>query len=738
MIRLDHFFVWTLQAFQNKQWWLESIFVSESPEVVSLGPPGGLVTLVEGSTFSISGRSGDIRPGSAQGFFFQDARHLSQFEIRLDGQETEPLSVAIDEPFAATFVSRARPRPGRADSTIVVFRRRRLSDGLTEEVEIRNFGDETVTYRVDVKIDADFAHVFAVKEGRVQVTGEFDRFIETHQMGVHHRDGSTHRSVVAEFTEPAQVSRGFASFDAVIEPASDWKMLIEVSPLVSGKHVGSRHDEETELHVAGERFSQWRRHVPVLDTDYAPLAEAVNKGKEDLGSLRIFGNEFPDGAVIAAGAPWYMALFGRDSLITAWMALLVDPDLSLGVLEALARYQGTEVNPRTDEEPGRILHEVRSAHSADFGFEDSKVYYGSADSSPLFVMLLGELRRWGLAPGLVARLLPHADRALDWIENFGDRDGDGYVEYERATDTGIRNQAWKDSNDAVRYADGRLATTPIAIAEVQAYTYAAYQARRYFAQEEGDVAKAEHFARKAHDLQVAFNRDFWIEDGEYFAIALDADKTPVDGVASNMGHCLWTGIVDQAKAPAIAKKLISPQMFSGWGIRTLSSDMVGYNPIGYHIGSVWPHDSTIAAAGLMRYGFVEEAQQVIIAILEAAATHGGRLPELYSGIDRSDLSTTVSFPTSCSPQAWAAASPLLALRSLLRFEPSIPQGQLYLAPVLPKQIRRLSLQRIPLNGRRIVVEVEGDYVEVSGLGDDVQVINDPASGRSGREIEDGD
>ena len=249
--------------------------------------------------------------------------------------------------------------------------------------------------------------------------------------------------------------------------------------------------------------------------------------------------------VLAAGAPWFMTVFGRDSLLTAWMALLVDPDLALGVLQTLARFQGTEVNPRNDEQPGRILHEMRFGEAASLSLGGGSIYYGSADATPLFVMLLGELRRWGLARELVDELLPNADRALAWIEEFGDADGDGYVEYHRATERGLANQGWKDSWDGIRYADGKVAEAPIALCEVQAYVYGAYLARAHFAFEAGDTATYERYRAKAADLKEAFNRDFWVEDKGWFAVGLDADKRPIDSLTSNMGHCLWTGIVDE-------------------------------------------------------------------------------------------------------------------------------------------------------------------------------------------------
>jgi len=317
----------------------------------------------------------------------------------------------------------------------------------------------------------------------------------------------------------------------------------------------------------------------------------------------------------------------------------------------------------------------------------------------------GELRRWGFRPDEVDALLPAADRALEWIDAYGDRDGDGYVEYQRTSDRGLRNQGWKDSWDGVRFADGRIPDTPVALCEVQGYVYAAFLARSRFAEEAGDAATAERLAARAADMKERFNRDFWIEDRGWFAMGLDADKKPIDALASNMGHCLWTGIVDADKAERVARHLLSDDMFSGWGVRTLAGSMEGFNPISYHCGSVWPHDNAIVAAGLMRYGFVEESHRILEGIIDASVSFGLRLPELFAGLDRRPLGFPVSYPTSCSPQAWATASPLLFLRTMLRFEPDLRNGRLAVDPVIPEWIGRLRLDGIPILDSRISLDL---------------------------------
>jgi glycogen debranching enzyme len=344
------------------------------------------------------------------------------------------------------------------------------------------------------------------------------------------------------------------------------------------------------------------------------------------------------------------------------------------------------------------------------------------DATPLFVVVLGELARWGAAPDDVRELLPHADRALDWIDRYGDRDGDGFVEYQRATDRGLRNQGWKDSWDGVTFADGRPAEPPIALCEVQGYAYQAFRTRADLARDFGDEEGARHWSQRADALRAAFNEQFWLPDKGYFALALDRDKKPVDSCASNMGHCLWSGIVDTDKAAAVVEHLMSDAMFSGWGVRTLSTAMGAYDPVSYHNGSVWPHDNALIVAGLVRYGFVEQAQRLAQSLLDAAEQFaGGRLPELFCGLARGEFEQPVPYPTSCSPQAWAAAAPIQLIRSLLRLEPWVPRGSLSIAPVLPAEFIPLVVEGIALGDGRIGLEVTSDGSRVTGLPPGIEV-----------------
>ena len=699
-------------------------------ESVPLGRAGAAnVTLVEGSAFAISDSSGNMAPGAPHGLFFRDTRFLSRLELRVNGQYPEVLAATSTEPFSAQFALRARSQSdARTESGLMVFRNRYVGRGMREDIVVRNFSEEPAYCQLELDLDTDFADLFEVKEGRLSKEGEHRELtVGDGEVSFSYRKGSVRRGARLGLSGAPVIRGSGAVFEVIVPAHGQWATCLQVTPVIEGEEIEPRYlcGQPVERATPGERLARWRSEVPLVESDHEWLGPVVARGAEDLGALRIFDPEFPDRTVVAAGAPWFMTLFGRDSLLTSWMALIVDPDLALGVLQTLARFQGIDVDPRNDEEPGRILHEMRFGEAASLSLGGGRIYYGTADATPLFVMLLGELRRWGLAREAVDELLPHADFALRWIAEFGDRDGDGYVEYQRSSDRGLANQGWKDSWDGVRFADGSIPRTPIALAEVQAYVYGAYIARAHFADEMDEPAVAKDYRTRAQDLRTAFNRDFWLEDRGWFAMGLDADKKPIDALASNMGHCLWTGIVDEEKAALVAERLLSPQMFNGWGIRTLGSTMGGYNPISYHCGSVWPHDSALIAAGLMRYGFVESAQRVIMALLDAAASQGGRLPELYSGLDRSEYPGVVAYPTSCSPQAWASAAPLLMLRTLLRFDPWVPHGKLWLDPVLPMEISRLCVQGIPLGGTRLTVRIDGGDVEVRGAPDDLEVMREP-------------
>jgi glycogen debranching enzyme len=679
---------------------------------------GGSVTLVEGASFSISSSSGDIEPGGAQGVFYQDTRFVSTWRVHLDGEELQNLAVIARHPFAATFISRSQPRPGQPDSTLLVERSRYVGNGMREDIVVRNLAREPATCSIAFELDADFAHLFEVKENRVRKHGQRAVEVIGSAMRFSYEYGEITRRLEVAFPADARVAPHMASFDVVIPVGGDWRISLEFSLSVDGDPVELRYsgDDPVGHSVPVARLRAWEETTPRIRTEHDGLDATFRQSQQDLAALQISDPEHPERTVIAAGAPWFMTLFGRDSLITSLMTLGVDPSLATSTLLTLARLQGQRVDKSTEEQPGKILHEMRRGLTRVADTPAGSIYYGSIDATPLFVVLLGELHRWGAPADVVAELLPHADRALDWIAEFGDRDGDGFVEYERATDRGLANQGWKDSFDGVSFADGTLAEPPIALCEVQGYVYAAYLARADIARHMGDERTAADFEAKAARLKVAFNEQFWLESRGYFAMGLDGQKRPIDSLTSNIGHCLWSGIVDRDKAARTVERLCGPEMLSGWGIRTLATSMARYNPVSYHNGSVWPHDSAICAAGLARYGFLEEADAVAVGLFDAAEAFGGRLPELFCGFDRSAFPVPVPYPASCSPQAWASASPFWLLRTtLLRLEPSIPDGVVACAPSVPEAFGSLSVENLFLAGSRLAIEATGTVATVQGL-----------------------
>jgi glycogen debranching enzyme len=684
------------------------------------GPPvpaydGRTLTLVEGTTFCVSSCSGDVLPHAAQGLFVADTRILSRWELRLDGLPVEPLTTVDDDPYRATFVARTPPRRGLADSTLLVLRTRSVGDGMREDVVVRNLGREAAEVLVTVAVEADFADLFEVKEGRAGGPAAAVAEVGPGTL-TYHSPGSAGRSMrVTAPDADAVVSPGLVTYRVVVPARDEWTARLTVRAVDVTDVTPSQRGDEPEATAAAHRLRAWRLAGPRVATPDAGLVTTLRASSRDLGALQIHDPDHAERRVVAAGAPWFMALFGRDSLLTSWMALPLDQQLALGTLQALARLQGEEEDPLTEEQPGRILHEVRLGREAALALGGGRAYYGTADATPLFVALLGELHRWGVPTSDVVALLPAADRALEWVHEYGDRDGDGFVEYRPATDRGLANQGWKDSFDGINDAAGRLGTPPIALAEVQAYLYAAYRARAAIAAAVDDPATAVAYEYRATTLKAAFNERFWLPEHGWFAVGLDRDERPLDALASNMGHCLWMGIVDDDKAPVVAARLVDGPLWTGFGVRTLASTMGAYNPVSYHNGSVWPHDSAIAAAGLARYGFVDEAQRVALGLLDAAAMVGGRLPELFCGFDRTEFRAPVPYPTSCSPQAWAAAAPLLLLRALLRFEPDLPSGRVGFDPAVPERMCPLRIENLPLAGARITLDVRRDGWDVEGL-----------------------
>jgi glycogen debranching enzyme len=649
------------------------------------------ISILDGSTFVVSDSRGDIdaAPDQPHGLFHRDTRFLSLWRVTVNGTTPDSLSVENEHYHSAQFFLVPPTGTIYRNPYLSVIRKRLVGDGFHEDVAVLNHSNEPESVEVRVEAGADFADLFEVKDA-LEKKGEHYRRIDDGKLVLgYRRDDFVRETHVSSSVEPAEITCDGFVFRLELGSHEEWSTCIDVLPATNGESAPKyAHSEDTPRPNMRLSLEDWLEQAPELESDSDTLEHVYRQSLVDLAALRFYSQILPDESLPAAGLPWFMTLFGRDSLITSYQALPFVPELARTTLRVLATRQGKVVDDFRDEEPGRILHEIRFGELVHFRERPHAPYFGASDTTPLFLVLLDEYERWSGDAELVRELEPNARAALEWIDRYGDRDGDGYVEYERRnTDSGLENQCWKDSWNSILYSDGTLASLPRATCEIQGLVYDAKLRTARLAREIwGDAELAERLEQDAAALKERFNRDFWIEDRQFFALALDGDKRPVDSLTSNIGHLLWSGIVDEEKAPALVEHMLGERLFSGWGVRTMAEGEGGYNPIEYHNGTVWPHDNSFIAAGLARYGYREEATRIAQAILDAAGYFDYRLPEVFAGYERSRTGAPVEYPTASSPQAWATGAPLLLIRVLLGLEPS--GDELASDPALPASIPR--------------------------------------------------
>jgi glycogen debranching enzyme len=669
---------------------------------------GDTVSILEGNTFVVSDRRGDVdaSPAEPHGLFNRDTRYLSRWRLTVGGRSPRLLSTDDVNYFSAQFFLVPPEGSVYEDSAFSIVRRRSIGEGFHEDLTVMNHTREPLELDLRVEAAADFADLFEVKDALAKQGRHYER-IEGRQLVLgYRRDGYVRETAITASAEEAEVSDDGFRFKVRIDPHGEWSSCLDVFVAVHafGQTTPTRRNHGDGATRPAMRFSldQWIESAPKLSSDWRSLELSYERSLVDLAALRFYSPLMPEVALPAAGLPWFMTLFGRDSLIAAYQALPFTPELAETTLRVLAAWQGTRLDHFRDMEPGKILHELRLGEMTAFEERPHSPYYGTADATPLFIVLLDETMRWTGDPTLARELEKEARAALAWIDEHGDRDGDGYVEYERRnTESGLENQCWKDSHNSILFADGSNSSLPRATCEIQGYVYdAKIRAARLARQVWDDPLLADRLQREADDLRRNFNRDFWLPDREYFALALDGEKRQVDSLTSNIGHLLWSGIVDENRAAAVARHLMGDRLFSGWGVRTMAVGDGGYNPIGYHNGTVWPHDNSLIAHGLARYGFRDEAARIAYAMLEAAEFFRHRLPEVFAGYPREDTLFPVEYPTACSPQAWASGAPLLFLTTILGLEPG--DGGFETKPRLPAGIERIELGGSP--GRRPAVK----------------------------------
>jgi glycogen debranching enzyme len=683
----------------------EATAVAGLEDPVILAGGDSTITLIDGLTFAVSDALGDIG-GGADGFIADDTRHLSRLAVTVDGAPLRPLGAARLTASTARFRGYL-PMPGQVDRVLEVERRRRVvENGLEDELIVSWWGESPCRISATVELGADFADIFAIRGVETGAPPPPAARAATTPDGVRFWDDETGLSTLVRLSPvPDALDDGLATWTPLVRRGEPWRVSIVVE---------ARNHRVTDLPQTRPAEDAARSTVEVRSRP-SGLGRACRRSLADLAALSMPDRLDGGRRLVAAGIPWFVALFGRDSLVAGHQARAFLPGQMMDTLAALAARQGSVSDPGNEEEPGKILHEVRLTPRAWLGegtVSGARPYYGTIDATPLFLILYGTALRWGAPTGALRDLLPAARAALGWMRGPGDPDGDGLLEYRSSAKRSLKNQSWKDSDNAVQFPDGSLADGPMAMVEVQGY---AHRARRELAEvlrHFGEDAEAAALDEEAASLRALIRDRFWIPGtaGEpgFFALALDGGKRRVDSVASNMAHLLWCDVPSEDEAEQVARHLVGAEMASGWGLRTLSSGMAGFNPISYHVGSVWPHDTALACEGLRRYGLDDAALTLVDDLLAALSAFEHRLPELFGGHDREPGDTPTPYPTACRPQAWAAGVPLQLATMLLGLEPDAPAGRLELAPVLPPSMASLEVRGIALPGGPLWVRVDRD------------------------------
>jgi glycogen debranching enzyme len=692
--------------------------------------------LNHGNSFAIFDLGGDIpvARGEPYGLFHQGTRFLSRFELRLNGKFPLLLSTTpnVEGSELVTYLSNTDERVNDTvvllRDTVAVERRKTLMNGvLCECLYLQNYGLERLQLELELLFSADFADIFELRGTERARHGQvLPPHVERGCVRLpYHGLDDIRRETILEFTpSPRHLGATSALFSLVLEAGSE--TTIETRSECQVGIVSRRsYTFASALDMVQSERSRWREQFPFLSSDNERFNDWLNQSLKDLALLRTAGER---GSYVYAGIPWFATVFGRDGLITALETLAWAPELAADTLRTLAALQGREHNLEREEEPGKILHELRYGEMAATGEIPFGRYYGTVDATPLFILLLAEYADRTADLALVHEVWPAIIAAMSWVENTADIDGDGYLEYARRTDRGLVNQGWKDSHDAVFHADGRLAEPPIALAEVQAYVYAACCGLAQLARRLERFVEAATWDARAWHLRERFNRDFWLAEEETFALALDGYKRPCRVVSSNAGQCLFGGIADTGKAAQTVERLMREDMFCGWGLRTLSAGARRYNPMSYHNGSVWPHDNALIAAGFARYGANGQASDLLTALFDAnLALADQRFPELFCGFSRDRHQRPVPYPVACKPQAWAAGSVFLFLQATLGLSIDAWENQVsFSGAVLPPWLNRLDIRGLRVGDGHVDLSVTrgrwGAAVEVVDKHGEIEVI----------------
>lgn len=646
------------------------------------------------------------------GLYTKDTRFLSKFDIKINGQDPILLSSSADENYEAKILL-TNPHMEKDGELILwresieIERKRLIYDGvLYETLQLKSYYPKPVNFEISVHVDADFTDMFIIRGFQYGEIGKRsgEEVIENSLTYFYKGADDVERATKVQWDREAKsVNKdGTIAFNFQLNHGEAERVTFSVTPEINGKS-GTVMDPEKALQLLKTSYTDWERDTTKVQTDYKPLQRLVDRGIMD---LRVLLTDIGHGAFPVAGLPWFGVPFGRDSLIAALQMLAFNPEIAKGTLLTMASQQGTKVDPWRDEQPGKIMHEIRYGELASTNQVPFTPYYGTIDATPLFLVLLSEYTKWTGDLSLAEQLQSNVDAALNWIDEYGDRDGDGFVEYHQESSKGIANQGWKDSGDSIVHRNGDYADTPIALSEVQGYVYQAKIGIAAIFDVLGRAEEATKLRLDAEKLKKQYDEKFWMEDQEFHAIALDKDKQQVGTLTTNPGHVLFSEMLDDHKASKVIEKLVSPQFFSGYGIRTMAEGEAGYNPMSYHDGSIWPHDNSMILLGMSKVEHQSDANTVISGLI-AAASHFeyDRLPELFCGYG-SKAGRAVKYPVACSPQAWAAGTPLVFIQTILGLFPDSLNKVIYLSPELLNEMKELKVDRIKIGEGHLSVHVQ--------------------------------
>ncbi|OMF62171.1 amylo-alpha-1,6-glucosidase [Paenibacillus sp. FSL R5-0490] len=682
----------------------------------------------ENNLFLLTDEQGDITANHSYGLglYKNDTRFLSKFNVRINNEKPILLHSDGSENYMSAILS-TNPHQEK-DGELILWResieieRKRFiyDDVLYETVTAKNYFPKPVTFDLNIEADADFHDMFIVRGFQTGDVGKRTGQTADKNSLTFHYDGADDikRETRIQWDTPLLPKEvkegGEITFTLSLRHQESKSVTFMVIPLENAETRTDLLPVNVALQKLKSSYQSWSSELASVETDYQPLQRLVDRGLSD---LRVLLTDTGYGNFPVAGLPWFGVPFGRDSLIAALQMIAFQPDVAKGTLFTMASQQGTKVDPWRDEQPGKIMHEIRYGELANTNQIPFTPYYGTIDATPLFLVLLTEYVKWTGDLETFRQLEENVKRALEWIDQYGDRDGDLFVEYHQESSKGIANQGWKDSGDSIVHRNGDYAETPIALSEVQGYVYQAKQGIASIYNKLGNKEAASELKAQAEKLQEAFENEFWMEDQEFYAIALDGRKKQVGTITSNPGHVLYSEMLAEKRAEKVSSMLTGEKMFSGFGIRTMGEGEAGYNPMSYHDGSIWPHDNSMILLGMSKLGFSADAKKVMTGLIQASQYFEyDRLPELFCGYG-AEIGKAVKYPVACSPQAWAAGTPLVFVQSLLGLFPDSLKKEIQLSPMLLDEMNTLTVTNIKIGEGTLSVSVsrQGEEIQTAIL-----------------------